>query len=200
MENGLLSVSQIGSNSNSTTILPCDLKHQASEKSVKIKVQTTPSDIKTQIPTPEEIEKHELVALQLQSDEYIRSLQREPPYMRPTSRIPLQQLSLWKYKVTTPEEWSELFAKVEKTVADARCEKRVRVDDTESLACGSMPESLLNSDSTVTKNAKKSILRRIDEAPHEATDNNRFRVATLLERIERGSGIVDAMTRKFTLN
>lgn len=181
----------------SSTFLPFDAQSRAAEKNVKITVHSDSS--KSKGPSTHE-DKHRIVALQLQSDEYLRSLQKQPTYMRPTSKSPLQQLSLWKYKVTTPEEWNELFAKVEKSVTDTRTEKRVKLDETESLAMASVQNSATGSDSTIGRNYKKSILRRVDETAKEASGYNRFRVASLLERMERGSAIVDSMTRNFTIN
>lgn len=174
---------------------------KSSEKSVKIKLVQEPRS--AQQLDIDEMRKRHLVALQLQSDEYLRTFHKEPPYMRPTSkRTPFQQLSLWKYKVTTAAEWDTLWARVEKAAIESRSEKHVRVDDTESLTVATIAESSIASDSTVLHMKNKSILRRVEETDtsNKEPEHERFKVATLLERLERGSGVVDKMTREFSSN
>lgn len=196
-----ISETRYHSQSSNKLVQPLSIErtHQLSDRNVKIKADryrtsSIQHETRQSVNLPEN--KDNLVALQLRSDEYMRTLQREPKYMRPTSASPLKHLSLWKYKVTTQEEWDELQAKIEKSLMDSRSEKRVRVDDTESLLIAAVPVSSVGASESSMAHPQKSILRHVDGTSKPAT-HDRFRVASLLQRLERSNEIVDMMTRQF---
>lgn len=178
---------------SSTFVDPC-ANAPNSEKSVNNILEKSSLKTKRNSVGNAEADKHKSVALQLNSDEYSRSLQREPRYMRPTCKGPFNHWSLWKYKVTTDEEWNQLYEKVEKSMADHRSEKRVRVDASNSATVANVHDTPLASVSTTKK--PKSILRHIDEDITATTDQDQLKVADLLERLEKeGSDIVDYLRR-----
>lgn len=134
--------------------------------------------------------------IDLRGDEYVRSLQSVPVYMRADSgrvAAAANAASIWDYRVTSDAEWTALLAKVDALAEHG--DKRVRMADkmTMTSTAAAAADSLMACEGRPSEKKLGKAILRLDRR----TDGrwNGLTVAKLLTRMEEDADILRLMEK-----